>query len=296
MEFSEKYRLEKRLGEQRRRKFGETFLATDLRTHQQVVIKAVRVDPNDTTNTERLRAEANFTFKFNGLPKTLEFEETESNLFLVRKYETGVPLDEYWSQLKRRKRLNFIIELLEKLHPVFEHLSEQKVVHCDIKPSNILIESTGASFKVHLIDFGLAIRTTSAEENKLRKLLFPLGFAAPELLLNHLEIVDQRTDLFALGVVIWRLYAGKLPLSHPNPSIFTNLQLTHPLPEHSEIPRKVHSILQKMAHKHQFKLPPNKMNQDEVLRLLSSAMNERYSSLADVITAFKTIEKRTFWF
>jgi serine/threonine protein kinase len=295
VEFSEKYRLEKRLGNQRRRKFGEIFLATDLRSNDKVVLKAVRINPQDRRNVNRLKAEASFNFDIEGLPKTLDFEETESNTFLVREYIEGVALDEYWSQLKRRKRLSFVIELLEKLQPIFEHLMAEGVVHCDIKPGNILIEPQNESFKVHLIDFGLSIRTSETEENKRRKLLFPLGFAAPELLLNHLEIVDHRTDLFALGVVIWRLYAGNLPLVHPNPSVFTNLQLTHPLPEHTEVPKKVQSILSKMAHKHQFNLPPNKMDQVEVKQLLATAMNERYDSWNQIIQAFKSIEKKGFW-
>jgi serine/threonine-protein kinase len=294
VEFSEKYQLVKRLGNQRKRKFGEIFLAVD-RTQQHVVIKAVRIDLNDHLNAERLRSEAKFSFHFPGLPNTLDFEETETNVFLVRKYQEGIPLDNYWNALKRKKRLTFLIEFLEKLEPIFKHLREENVVHCDIKPSNILIEPTSSSFNVHLIDFGLALRTNQPKENEQRKLLFPLGFAAPELLLNHLEIVDQRTDLFALGVVIWRLYAGTLPLAHPNPSVFTNLQLTHPLPEHSEIPLKIYSILNKMAHKHQFKRPPNQLKRDEVIQLLISGMNGRYANLQEVISAFKALEKRRFW-
>lgn len=295
VEFSEKYRLEKRLGKQRKRKFGEIFLATDTRTNRKVVLKAVRINPNDDTNAKRLKAEASFSFDFAGLPKTLDFEETASNIFLVREYIEGLPLDEFWSQLKRRKRLAFVVELLEKLQVIFDHLRLHGVVHCDIKPSNILITPEADTFKVHLLDFGLSLRTSEKEEIQQRKLLFPLGFAAPELLLNHLDIVDHRTDMFALGVVIWRLYAGKLPLVHPNPSVFTNLQLTHPLPEHTEVPKKVQVILSKMAHKHQFKLPPNQMDQKDVKQLLVQAMTDRFDSWSEIIDAFKSIEKKRFW-
>lgn len=178
MEFSEKYRLEKRLGSQRKRKFGEIFLATDQLSQRKVVLKAVRINPDDTVNVDRLKAEASFNFEFKGLPKTLHFEETESNIFLVREYVDGIPLDAYWGELKRKKRLEFVIQLLEKLLPIFNHLISKNVVHCDIKPSNILITPNEHSFEVHLLDFGLSIRTSEVEENKKRKLLFPLGFAA----------------------------------------------------------------------------------------------------------------------
>ncbi len=295
MEFPSKYRLEKRLGTQRKGKFGELFLATDTRTNRKVVLKALIINPNNSVPSKQLKAEASFSFDFEGLPKVMDFEETASNIFLVRQYIEGVPLDEYWGQLKRRKRLAFVIKLLEKIQPQFDHLKSLEIVHCDIKPSNILISSEADTFSAHLLDFGLSIRTSEKEENEQRKLLFPLGFAAPELLLNHLELVDHRTDMFALGVVIWRLYAGSLPLAHPNPSVFTNLQLTHPLPEHTEVSKKIHNILSKMAHKHQFDLPPNQMNQNEVRQALASAMDMRYTSWSEIIHAFKLIEKKRFW-
>ena len=295
MEISERYQLKKRLGSQRKRKFGELFLATDSKTGSTVVLKAVRLDKNNSTIADRLRAESNFSFDFKGLPKTLHFEANNSTLFLVREYFEGVTLDVYWETLKRKQRLPFVLGFLQKLSPIFDHLKHLGIVHCDIKPSNLLIEQGVDTFQVHLLDFGLSIKTSGVEENKNRKLLFPLGYASPELLLNHLDILDQRTDIFALGIVLWRLYAGKLPLIHPNPSVFTNLQLTHPLPEHSEISKRLHAILLKMAYKHQFKVPPNRMGQSEVKELLSIAMQERYTSLEEVIQALELIVKKRFW-
>lgn len=294
MEFSEKYKLVHRLGNQRKRKFGEIYKATDLRTNEMVILKAVRRDNSDPTIENRLRAEASFTFGVSGLPKTIDFEEDDATLFLVRAYAEGIPLDVYWKTLKRKHQLPFLKEFLEKLRPIFDHLTELGIVHCDIKPSNFLIEEVGTSFQVHLLDFGLALRLSETQINQERKLLFPLGYAAPELLLNHLDLVDQRTDIFALGVVFWRLLADKLPLTHPNPSIFTNLQLTHPLPEHSAISKKMHAVLTKMSYKHSFRMPPNRMDENEVRTLLRQAMRERYASLEEVITAFAPL-KRGFW-
>ncbi len=294
MEISEKYTLESRLGSQRKRKFGDIFLARDKQTNERVVLKALRLEENDSSIADRLRAEAGFSFDFEGLPRTIAFEESGSTLFLVRSYVEGMPLDEYWNTLKRKHQLPFIKQFLEKLNPLFDHLEARGIVHCDIKPSNFLIEKSEDSFRVHLLDFGLSLRRSEVEQNRARKLLFPLGYAAPELLLNQLDIVDQRTDLFALGVVFWRLLAGKLPLTHPNPSIFTNLQLTHPLPEHSNISKKVHAVLEKMAYKHSFDLPPNRMNPEEVKVLLMQAMDNRFNSINEVKTAFQPI-RRSFW-
>jgi len=139
VEISERYQLEKRLGSQRKRKFGELFLATDSKTGSSVVLKAVRLDQNNSTIANRLRAEASFSFDFKGLPRTLHFEESSSILFLVREYFEGIPLDEYWRTLKRKQRMPFLLDFLKKLRPIFDQLKQLGVVHCDIKPSNFLI-------------------------------------------------------------------------------------------------------------------------------------------------------------
>lgn len=296
MEISERYVLLKRLGAQRNRKFGEVFLAIEKLTAQQVVIKTIHSTDDNQHLMERLRAEARFTFDVQGLPKTIHYEENESEIFLVRPFQPGIPLDACWATLKRRKRLRFLCLFFEKLIPIFDHLAAAGIVHCDVKPSNILISPNKTDgFDVHLLDFGLALRQDEMDINRARKLLFPLGFAAPELLLNRLELVDQRTDIFALGIVIWKLYAEKLPLTHPNPSVFTNLQLTHPLPEHSEIPRKLQRILSKMCVKHSFNLPPNQLVYDEVNTHLINAMEQRHHSLEEVYRDLKAISKRRLW-
>jgi serine/threonine protein kinase len=293
MPIAEQFKIIRKLGNQARRKFGVIYLVEDRVNGEQGVLKAVKKETEQELIEERLRHEARFDFDFQGLPKILGIHESETELLLVRAFVPGVQIDQHWKSLKRKKKLPFLIQFIEKLELIFNHLIEKNIAHCDIKPSNILIEDRGDDFDVHLIDFGLSLELTIEEH---RPTLFPLGYAAPELILNHLDLVDQRSDIFSLGVLIWRLYADKLPLTHPNPSIFTNLQLTHPLPEHDTISKKMYAILQKMSYKHQFKLPPNKMEQHDVKEKLAKAMDERYDSLSKVLGDIKKLEKRGFFY
>lgn len=288
MDISERYKIIERIGGPTNSKFGEVFLAKDVQKGELVTMKAIRKKHASQLVMDRLKNEALFTFKLEGLPSQAKFIDTPNDLFLIRNYVTGQTIDAYWKGLKKRERLNFIIELFEKLIPIFNHLDLNDVVHADIKPSNILI-TNDKPFKVHLIDFGLAIQTQKPE---VRKMIFPLGYAAPELLLNELDIVSQKTDQFALGITIWRLFCGEMPLTHPNPSIFTNLQLTHPIPEHSKIPRDVFKVIERMCHKHQFMLPPNKMQHEEVRKNLMQAMKSRYDNISDVLFDLKKVSKK----
>lgn len=291
MPIAQHYRILQKLGNQTQRKFGETYLVEHKATAAKGILKSVKKQAGRELIEDRLRREAHFSFEMKGLPQILEFHESESEIVLIRAFVEGQQIDDYWKSLKRKEQLPFLLSFLEKLNPLFIHLSECSIVHCDIKPSNFIIETRENDFEVHLIDFGLALNRL---ENEKRSTLFPLGYAAPELLLNQLNLVDQRSDIFALGILIWRLFSGKLPLVHANPSIFTNLQLTHPLPEHASIPRDVYRILKKMSAKHQFQLPPSKMKVEDVHDALKEAIDQRYLFLSEVLEDFSKCRKPGF--
>jgi len=289
MGFSERYLIERKLGNQRRRKFGAVYLGRIKETGEQCVIKSIEKTEATKHLCERLRHEATFHFSFEGLPKILDVFESDNELFVVRSFVEGTPIDEAWKQLKKKERHAFLEDLVEQLISILDHLDSLQIVHCDLKPSNLLLDKNQ---KLHLIDFGLALRR---DENNDRGILFPLGFAAPELILNRLHLVDRRTDYFALGILLWKLYSDRLPLTHPNPSVFTNLQLTQALPESPEISTKIHVLLAKLSAKHNFRLPPNQLPINEVDDLLKEGMNLRYDDLNAFLRDFKAA-KRTSWF
>lgn len=291
MEITNRFKIQDKLGGATKRKFGDTFIGQDLATKKKVVIKVINKNDASIIVQQRLENEATFNFKYEGLPSHLEIVETGEQLLLIRDFIEGVTLDAYWSGLKRKHRKNFLINFLNQLIAILRHLESKGIVHCDLKPGNILITNED-ELQVSLIDFGLAIRTNEIEK---RKMIFPLGFAAPELLLNHLDVVGPKTDQFALGVTIWRLFSGKIPLTHPNPSILTNLQLTHPLPDHFDLPKGLHKILEKMCSKHQFSVPPNQLDRTAVSEKLNLGMNQRYDNIDDALSDIKKIlSKRSF--
>lgn len=291
MNLSDKYRINEPLG-QRGRKFGDNFLGERKSDGLKVVLKTIRRNSQTSLAEERLMNETSYSFMSAGLPEILDIYTSESEMIMVKRFQNGIPLNEYWRTIKKRERIKFLIQLFDGLIPIFQILEEKKIVHADIKPGNILIhEGMDQNIKVELIDFGLAIERTNIEQ---RKLVFPLGYAAPELLLNQLDIIDQRTDIFALGVSIWVLYADKLPLTHPNPSIFTNLQLTHPILRNDSVPRSIFKLIEKMTVKHHFATAPNKMNPSEVREKLLSAMNERINSIQKIRDELIEIDNRGF--
>lgn len=284
------FKVLKKLGGQKKRKFGSIYLIQRKDSKEELVLKVVEHSSDDSIAKERLKAEANFSFSNPSLPQVVDFQSNDSESWLILRFKEGIPLDEYFSQLKRKERILFLKNFVSQLLPVFTELREKSIAHCDIKPSNFIVSENG---EIHLIDFGLAI---NFQEKNHRKLVFPLGYAAPELVLNQLDLVNQQTDFYALGTTIWRLFSGKMPLTHPNPSIFTNLQVNHPLPENDNVPKKLQKVLERMTTKHSFAIPPNRMEIEDVRNHLIYARNLRPSTIEENNQLIQEIPVRRRWF
>jgi len=281
------------LGQQSKRKFGKVMLVEDQETNQQFILKTATKSQISERALDQLRNEAAFSFQLERLPTVALFEETESSISILLNYKQGVPLNEFWKTIRKKDRLPFTKSFVSKLLFVLDHIHEQQIYHCDLKPSNILIDGTIESFEIHLIDFGLAIDKKNIIE---RKLIFPLGFAAPELLLNRMHLINNTTDYFALGVMIYFLWSDELPLSHANPSVFTNLQLAHPIQDHHSMPKRLNQWVQKLCVKPKWTTAPNLLSEDKVDALLTTAIQERLQNSEEILRELLIVKQRKWYF
>ena len=273
-----------------KRKFTDVYLVEIVDTNEICVLKKITKTEKTTATQVLLAHEALFTFEHPSLPKVIGKFETVDTFEILLQYKQGIQLDLYWEKLNRNERIPFIEKWMEKMIPILDFLQQESIVHCDLKPSNILIEETQTDFEVHLIDFGLAIRQSELNN---RKLVFPLGYAAPELILNQLDLVDWRTDQFSLGICMWRLFTGKLPHTHPNPAVMTNLQLNLPTPSHPDIPTELFKKIERMTAKKAFNLPPNQLSKAEMRSTLLAGKELRFEKPSDLKLEIKT-KKHTF--
>ncbi|MFM7661366.1 MAG: hypothetical protein ACKO6A_01735, partial [Bacteroidota bacterium] len=109
------------------------------------------------------------------------------------------------------------------------------------------------------------------------------------------SIVNHGSDLFSLGICMYFLYSGKIPLSHPNPSVFTNLQITHPLINDAGIPKKLFDLISKICVKHSFRLPPNQLPDNEVIDSLIDAQKMRIQDIRQIEKELSEISEKKFW-
>jgi serine/threonine protein kinase len=261
----------KRLSAENSKRFGETFLVKINDSKEQLVLK--KVEKSNKLGFDQLKNEVTFSFEIDGLPKIISTEETDTHFSLLKKYQEGICLTDFWSTVKRRNRLESLLEIIMALVPLFNELKSQQIIHCDIKPENILVHRINNKVKCSIIDFGLAFRKNALPQ---RKTIFQLAYSAPEIVLNRLNCADFSTDVFSFSLVVFKLLNGRLPFSDSNPALLTQLQITYPIEKPFKIKKKVWSLLEKGLLKHQFKKSPNKYSLAEIDVFLMETIKKRH--------------------
>jgi len=131
--------------------------------------------------------------------------------FFVMELVTGQPLTTYAesAQLTLRERLELLADVSDTVH----YAHQQGIIHCDLKPANILVDSSG---RAKILDFGIAraadsdLRTTSVASGAA-ELMGTIHYMSPEQVAGNREDLDSRSDVYALGVIGFELLAGRLP-------------------------------------------------------------------------------------
>jgi serine/threonine protein kinase len=104
------------------------------------------------------------------------------------------------------------------------------LVHRDVSPHNVLV---GLDGRTRLSDFGVARAAASVSATESGELKGKLAYSAPEQLKG--EVADARSDVFALGVVVWEVLAGRRLFTAENPLALVDMMMTRPIPRLDEV-------------------------------------------------------------
>ncbi len=212
------YQIERLLGEGG---MSRVYLGIDLKTGQKVAIKELLAQlANHDELRDRFRREAQFMAKLSHqhIVRLIRYEEIGTRLFLVQEYIEGVTLEEYIAKEKGPIPEEEAKELFCQLLEAFAYAHDNEVIHRDIKPSNIII-TKGKQVKV--VDFGIAkiaAGSSSTLHTKTGIRMGTLAYMSPEQV-NGRE-VDERTDIYSLGVLLYQMLTGKAPYDMETESEF----------------------------------------------------------------------------
>lgn len=255
---------------------GAVYLAQQSRPRRQVAVKVLLPTAPLTAHQraaflERFRRETDAAASLehpNILP-VHEYGEREGLAYLVVPYISGGTLRDVMDregQLSLLKALNYLEQMAEALD--FAH--ERGVIHRDIKPANILMTTEG---RLLLTDFGLVKIITDGPNPQVRLTGAgaPVGtpdYMAPEQVVGNM--VDGRSDLYSLGVILYQMITGTTPFQGETPMQIAAQQWQSPPPR----PRLLRPDLPVAA-------------EQALLRALAKRPDDRYATGHDFTEAFR---------
>jgi len=189
---------------------GEVYRAVraDGQYEKEVAVKLVRGGFDTAAVLERFRHERQILASLDhpNIARLYDGGTTEDGLpYLVMELIEGTPIDEYCEAhgLSTNERL----KLFTQVCAAVQYAHQRLVIHRDIKPSNILVTEDGVP---KLLDFGIAkiLDSSAGAETTLVRAMTP-EYASPEQVRG--EPITTATDVYSLGVVLYRLLTGKSP-------------------------------------------------------------------------------------
>lgn len=188
---------------------GEVYLARNKNIEQYVAVKALHPQyANNPSLRARFKQEAVMLNSLNhpNIVKFLNFVENEYGVFLIMEYIDGITLEDYIS-----KKNGLIVE--EKAYPMmmeilsaFSYAHQRGIVHRDIKPSNIFLDKEG---HIKVMDFGIAQIMSEVDCSKTGNVAGTPAYMSPEQVYGHK--LDQRSDIYSLGVLLHQMMTGRAP-------------------------------------------------------------------------------------
>ena len=188
---------------------GLVYLGLDTVTNQPVAIKSLITAP-DEEQFVRFRREGEALARLNhpNIVKMIDMVDHQGDQYLVMEYVTGGDLQQLL-QSEPNLSVERVIDIALELADALTRAHHLNIIHRDIKPANVLIAHDGTP---RLSDFGVALFDEALGSGA--SISGTYAYLSPEAISS--QMVDERTDIWAFGVMLYEMLAGKRPFSGDN--------------------------------------------------------------------------------
>lgn len=200
-----------------------------------------------------------------------DFGESDGQPYLVMRYMPGGSLAERLQ--KGPLSIEETAVILQRIGAALERAHSQGIIHRDLKPSNILFDQYGDAF---LADFGIVrIASSTSQLTASGSLVGTPSYMSPEQVYGDKEL-DGRSDIYALGVILFQMLTGKPPYEADTPAKVMMKHVMDPVPAISKVRPD---------------LPPTA---NEIIgKAMAKERDERFSSATDLTKALETLTSQT---
>lgn len=251
---------------------GVVYLASHPSEPEEVALKVLHGGAlaGSKRRTRFLReAEAIALLDHPSIVKGKEYGEDRDTVYFSMEFIHGQPIDEFIRA--RQLDIDQTVRLMMPVCDAVNYAHKRGVVHRDLKPDNILVDSNDVP---KILDFGLAkVSNENAAEEEMSvltlagQMLGTLPYMSPEQTMGQSGQIDHRTDIYALGVILYELITGRLPV---NPSGNNALEVMRRIRE--ETPRRPSDIVVKGG----------PALEAIILKCLSKRKSDRYETAKDL--------------
>ena len=238
-------------GELGRGAFGVVYCARDELLDRKVAIKKPLI--NNPAHRQQYIDEAKKAVKLDH-PSIVPIYQvgmtTNGEPFVVQKLIRGSSLREILLEGDRRLPLLKTVDIMRQVCLAVDAAHTAGIVHRDLKPENLLVEPEG---RVYVADFGLAILEDDEQNKKGREVAGTPLYMSPEQFAGRVEWLDGRSDIWALGVILYELLSGKTPFKGATlKDLRDQIQNKDPRPIHQrdpKVPIAFHALFRKCCAK-----------------------------------------------
>jgi len=266
--FAGRYQIIEELG---KGGMGKVYKALDLEIEEKVALKLLKPEiAFDKKMIQRFRNELKFARKIahKNVCRMYDFSKKGETLYITMEY---VPGEDLKSSMRRMGPLSpgKVIFITKQVCEGLAEAHRLEVIHRDLKPQNVMIDKEG---NAHIMDFGIARSLKAKGVTGSGVMIGTPEYMSPEQVGG--EAIDQRTDIYSLGVILFEMLTGRVPFEGDTPITIAVKHKTEVPPDPRELNDQIPENLCRM-----------------IMRCMEKDKEKRYQGVEELLSELNNIEK-----